>query len=87
MKNIRDEKWNDNWRNELEEKQPKVYERLCNCINKKTDILVIAKYIYLYNKENYTKQECLERTIQWLTDWNNQVELIPTNFKWYLSRI
>ena len=27
----------------------------------------------------HTKEECLDRTIEWITDWNNQVGLIPNS--------
>ena len=81
------EKWNDDWRAELKEKHSDIYERLCDCRNKKSDIIIIAKYIYSYNKSNYGKKDCLDRAITWITDWNNQVELIPTNYDWYLRQI
>lgn len=79
--------WNDNWRNKLKEKSPSIYERLCECRNTKKDLLIIACYIFSYNHIHKTKEECLDRAIQWLTDWNNQVELIPNNYNWYLQRM
>ena len=79
--------WNDSWRRDLAQAQTDVYDRLCECRNTKSDLLVIAKFMYFVNKENHTKKECLDRAIQWLTDWNNQVELIPNNYNWYLQRM
>jgi hypothetical protein len=69
-------KWNDDWRSELEIKNPECYERLCECRNTKHDILIIAKLMYRYNQDR-TKEDCLDRTIEWITDWNNQIEIYP----------
>ena len=69
-------KWNNDWRSELEIKNPERYERLCECRNTKHDILIIAKLMYRYNQDR-TKEDCLDRTIEWITDWNNQIEIYP----------
>lgn len=68
--------WNDDWRDELKVDDPAAYNRLCDCKNRKSDLKKIAKLMYRYNT-SHTKEDCLSRTIVWLTDWNNQVELIP----------
>ena len=68
--------WNNDWRSELEIKNPECYERLCECRNTKHDILIIAKLMYRYNQDR-TKEDCLDRTIEWITDWNNQIEIYP----------
>ena len=68
--------WNDDWRTELRQEDPELMNRLANCTNKTRDLKVIAKIMWKYNQSR-TKEECLDRTIAWLTDWNNQVELIP----------
>ena len=68
--------WNNDWRSELEIKNPECYERLCECRNTKNDILIIAKLMYRYNQDR-TKEDCLDRTIEWITDWNNQIEICP----------
>jgi len=68
--------WNDDWRDELEAENPLAYERLCECRNTKADLRLIAKLMYKYNKNN-TKEDCLDRTIEWITDWNNQFNLEP----------
>ena len=69
-------KWNNDWRSELEIKNQECYERLCECRNTKHDILIIAKLMYRYNQDR-TKEDCLDRTIEWITDWNNQIEIYP----------
>lgn len=71
-----DEKWNDDWREELEKDDYEAYLRLCDCRNRRNDIKKYAKLIYKYNP-NRTKEECLDRSITWITDWNNQPGLIP----------
>lgn len=68
--------WNDDWRDELKIEDPSMYERLCECRNKKSDLKKLAKLLYKYNI-NHAKSVCLDRIIEWITDWNNQVELIP----------
>lgn len=66
-------KWNDDWRGKIPHN---VYERLCECRNRKGDIFIIAKAMSRENPER-TKEECLDRTIEWITGSNNQVNLIP----------
>ena len=69
-------KYNDTWREELNQENPKAYDRFCNAKSTRKDLRLIAKLMYKYNP-NKSKEECLDRTITWLTDWNNQVNLIP----------
>lgn len=71
-----DEKWNDDWRDELKSDDYAAWERLADCRNRRSDIKMYAKLIYKYNS-NRTKEECLDRSIIWITDWNNQPGLIP----------
>lgn len=80
--------WNNDWRSELETKNPKCYERLCECRNTKNDILIISRIMYKYN-QNRTKHDCLDRTIEWLTDWNSQFELYlsETEYQEILSKM
>lgn len=68
--------WCDDWREELKKKHEKCYYRLCDCVNNKSDILTIAKLMYKYNTDK-TKKESLDRTIDWICDWNNQIRLCP----------
>lgn len=71
-------KWNDDWRDELRLTNENCYIRLCECRNTKNDILIIAKLMYKYNKHKGQK-EALDRTLAWLTDWNDQFELDLTD--------
>lgn len=67
-------KWNDDWREELEKDNEPCYNRLCDCRNTKADIRIIAKLMYKYNLA-MGKDECLHRTLEWITDWNNQYNI------------
>ena len=80
--------WNNDWRSELEIKNPECYERLCECRNTKNDILIISRIMYKYN-QNRTKHDCLDDTIEWLTDWNSQFELYlsETEYQEILSKM
>ena len=80
--------WNNDWRSELKIKNPECYERLCECRNTKNDILIISRIMYKYN-QNRTKYDCLDRTIEWLTDWNSQFELClsETEYQEILSKM
>ena len=80
--------WNNDWRSELEIKNPECYERLCECRNTKNDILIISRIMHKYN-QNRTKNDCLDRTIEWLTDWNSQFELClsETEYQEILSKM
>ena len=66
--------WNDDWRTELEETNYRCYERLCDCRNIRKDIVTITKLMIKYNP-TFDKKECLERTLEWIGDWNNQFEI------------
>lgn len=68
--------WNDDWRNELKTDYSEVYDRFCYAKSTRKDLKLIAKLMYKYNP-NITKEETLDRTIHWITDLNNQVNLIP----------
>jgi hypothetical protein len=69
--------WNDDWREELKSDDYDAWERLCECRNTKRDMRKIAQLIYKYNRSK-DKEECLDRAIEWITDWNNQCNLVPT---------
>ena len=69
---IKMEKWNDDWRDELKETNYNCYERLCECRNTKKDIERMAKLMYKYNKDYATAEDCLIRMIEWVGDWNSQ---------------
>lgn len=66
--------WNNDWRDELKENNYAIWERLCECRNTEKDILIMAKLNYKYNP-SMGKEECLDRIIEWVTDWNNQYNI------------
>ena len=68
--------WNDDWRNELEEKNANCHLRLCECRNTQHDIAIMAKLMYKYNQWA-TPEDCLDRMIEWVCYWNNQDNLDP----------
>ena len=70
------DKWNDDWREELKKDYEEVWIRLADCRNIRKDIVFIAKMMYKYNPTK-SKQDCLDRTLEWITDWNNQSNLYP----------
>lgn len=67
-------KWNNDWRNELEEKNAACYTRLCECRNTKNDIITMTKLVYKYNP-NMSAEDCLIYMLEWVGDWNNQYEV------------
>ena len=68
---MENEIWNDDWREELKNNYTAIYERLCDCDNKKNDIEVIAVLMQKYNP-NVCSDVILDRVMEWLTVWNNQ---------------
>lgn len=83
-----DDNWNDDWREELMKDTYEVWERLAECRNRIKDIPIMAKLVYKYNPSK-TKEQCLDRIITWVTDWNNQFNLIPDDegYKKLLERM
>lgn len=81
-------KWNDDWRDELKKDDEECYIRLCDVHSVPKDILKIAKLMYKYNPSQ-SKENCLDRTLEWITDWNNQVYLYPDDdtYQKYLESI
>lgn len=80
--------WNDDWRRELELNNYDCFIRLCECRNRKADIVIIASLMHEYN-EDKTAEECLDRTFEWLCCWNMQDELLvtPTEYENILKKI
>ena len=69
--------WNDDWREELKTDYYPVWERLAECRNTRKDIIIMAKLNYKYNRSK-EPEECLNRIVEWVTDWNGQsLSLIP----------
>lgn len=70
--------WNDDWRDELKQDNYEVWERLAECRNNRNDIIIMSKLVVKYNPEK-SKQECFDRILEWVTDWNNQINLYPVD--------
>jgi hypothetical protein len=66
--------WNDDWRDELKTDSYDIWERLCDCVNTRNDVKIMAKLMYKYNK-NHTKEECLDRINEWMCA-NSQPNII-----------
>ena len=83
------EKWNNDWTNELKIINYDCYERLAECRNNKKDLLIMANLVLKYNS-NRGNRNCLDRIIEWVTDWNNQFELfdyLDDNYEKLLKRM
>ena len=63
-----------NWESEVSES---IYTRLCECRSIKSDIVPLTKVIKKVYKCD--KKFALDYMLTWLTDWNNQVELYPSD--------
>lgn len=70
--------WNDEWREELKQDNYEVWERLAECRNNRNDIIIMSKLVVKYNPEK-SEQECFDRILEWVTDWNNQISLYPVD--------
>lgn len=68
--------WNDDWRDELKSDHYDCWERLCDCRNLRRDLMVMAKLMKKYNLGK-DPQDVLDRILEWVTDWNSQVNLYP----------
>ena len=63
--------WNDDWREELEEKDYNCYMRLCECRNTRKDVIKMAKLVGKYNPTQ-PAEECLIHMMEWVGEWNGQ---------------
>lgn len=70
--------WNDDWRQELEAVNEDCYCRLCECRNTKADMRLMVQLMTKYNAEKNVIN-IVDRVIEWVTGWNNQIYLIPDN--------
>lgn len=66
--------WNNDWRNELEEKNYDCYIRLCECRNTKRDLLTMACLIAKYNPIKNVG-DCVDYILEWVGDWNGQYDV------------
>lgn len=57
-----------NWEKHLPED---IYIRLCECRNKRSDLVPLAKVIKLYNPDA-TNEDCFILALEWVGDWNGQ---------------
>lgn len=75
--------WNDDWRESLKERDYEAWIRLCECRNTMDDLKLIAQLMYSANKEEHSKEDAVLRTEEWLTDWNNQAEMILSSQQYF----
>lgn len=68
--------FNNEWKDELKRDDYETWERLADCINTKQDMRKMIRLVYKHNP-NKTVEECVDYIIEWLTDWNSQIELVP----------
>lgn len=80
------EKWNNDWRDELESKDYNCYLRLCECRNTRKDVIKMAKLVQKYNLEKEA-EECLIYMMEWVGSWNNQYEITDFTTSEYLEAI
>lgn len=76
-------KWNDDWRQELEMENEGCFYRLCDCRSTFNDVVIMTRYMYEYNKEQATKEECFDRMLEWCGGWNNQDEILNITMEQY----
>ena len=59
------------WQSHLPEA---VYDRLCDCKSKRTDIVPLASAYYKYSDgarmHQLTPQDCVAYMLEWVLDWN-----------------
>ena len=62
------------WENELSQE---IYYRLCDCDNKKSDIVPMAKVIKkVMGKDS---KDALDYMLEWVCGWNSQFSLYPVS--------
>ena len=79
-------KWNNDWRDELEETNYSCYMRLCECRNTRKDILTMAKLVKKYNPD-VSAEECLIYMIEWVGDLNGQYNVTDLTNEEYSDMI
>ena len=78
--------YNDDWRNNIPNE---MLNRLAECRNKAMDVVKMASAMHEVNPDK-TKEQCFERMIEWVGDWNGQYNItdkIYSNYEWYLNRV
>ena len=66
--------WNDSWRDDI---PGEVRERLCACCNRWTDLKIMGRAMKAVNP-NRSAEECADRILEWVCDWNNQYQIDPS---------
>lgn len=69
-----DSAWDNSWRDDI---PGDVRERLAACCNRWNDIRIMGRAMQQVNPDR-TAEECAERILEWVCDWNNQYTLDPT---------
>lgn len=68
-------KWNNDWRYDI---PGDVRSRLADCKNTWNDIKVMGRAMKVANPDR-SAEDCAERILDWVLDWNNQFDqLDPT---------
>ena len=57
-----------------------MYIRLCECRNKKSDIVPMTKVVKKVS--GWNSERSLDYMLKWVTDWNNQIALYPNNVEY-----
>ena len=78
--------WSDDWRTELEETDPKAFDRFSECKATKMDFIKMCSLMWKYNPQR-SKEDCFDRMCEWMCSNNQFFVLNITNYKWYLDRI
>lgn len=78
--------YNDDWRNNI---SSEMLDRLAECRNKAMDVVEMASAMHEVNPDK-TAEQCFERMLEWVGDWNGQYNItdkIYSNYEWYLKRV
>ena len=82
-------KWNDDWRDAIDDA---MLTRLAECHNTAMDVVAMATVMHKVNPLK-TAVECFERMVEWVCDWNGQLNVASkiykddNSYQWYLSRV
>ena len=66
--------WNNDWRDDI---PGEVRTRLSECRNTWQDIEIMGRAMKLANPDK-SVDECAERILDWVLDWNDQYDLDPS---------
>lgn len=57
-----------------------MYIRLCECRNKKSDIVPMTMVVKKVS--GWDSESSFDYMLKWVTDWNNQIELYPNDVEY-----